>query len=79
MRVSLEEINAFHRFAVRRIEEAGQQPLTMDDLLFEWDSLSNREAINEAIAEGLADVEAGRTRPANEVLEELRSKHDLSR
>jgi len=33
VRVSIEDINAFHRFAVRRIQEAGLQPLTMHDLL----------------------------------------------
>lgn len=74
MQVSIEEINAFHRFAVRRMQEAGRQPLTMQDLLFEWDSHSNHEAM----AEGLAAMEAGRTRPANEVLEELRSKRELA-
>lgn len=77
MQVSLDEINSFHEFAVRRIKESGQHPLTMDDLLFEWDSFTNRSAINKAISEGLADIEEGRTRPATEVLSDLKTRHGL--
>lgn len=33
------------------------------------------EALDQALAKGLADVEAGRVRPAKEVFEELRQKY----
>ena len=44
----------------------------------EWER-DDFEATVEAIAEGFADVEAGRTRPAEDVLNDLRRKHGLSR
>ena len=35
--------------------------------------------IHEAIRQGLADIEAGRYRPADEVMDELRAKYNLPR
>ncbi len=76
MAVTQDDLDNFHRFATERLSN-GEADLTIDDLVIEWDSRRNRDEINAAIREGLADVDAGRTRPANEVTEELRKKHRI--
>jgi hypothetical protein len=77
MAVTQDELDSFHRFATGRLT-AGAADLTIDDLVIEWDSQRNRGEINAAIREGLADIDAGRTRPACQVTEELRKKHNIS-
>jgi hypothetical protein len=76
MAVTQDELDNFHRFATDRLRN-GEVDLTIDDLVIEWDSRRDRDEINAAIRHGLADVDAGRTRPANEVTEELRKKHRI--
>jgi len=78
MAVTQGELNSFHRFATERLRTS-EAELTIDDLVIEWDSMRNREQINAAIREGLADIDAGRTRPADQVTEELRRKHNISK
>jgi predicted transcriptional regulator len=60
----------------------GQDPATaLDDVLaevFDLEQQEYREAV-EGIREGYADFKAGRTRPAEDVFEELRVKHGLRR
>ena len=77
MAITQDELDDFHRFATRRLGNGGSY-LDIDDLVIEWDSSRNRASINEGIQEGLADIEAGRTRPAAEMMSELRSKYNLS-
>ena len=76
MTVTQHELDSFHRFATDRLRKS-EEKLTIDDLVIEWDSMRNREQINAAIREGLADIDAGRTRPADQVTEELRRKHNI--
>jgi predicted transcriptional regulator len=77
MAVSQAELDDFHQFASQRIG-TGQSQATLDDLVMEWESLRDRDEINAAIREGFADVDAGRHRPATEVLEEIRRKRGIS-
>jgi len=77
MSITVNDINNFHQFAIARIEKSNQDELTIDDLFVEWDSASNRKAINQAIRDGIADVDAGRTRPLEEVNERLKAKLKL--
>jgi predicted transcriptional regulator len=60
----------------------GQDPAAaLDDALaayLEWERQDYQEAV-EGIRQGYDDLKAGRTQPADEVLEELRVKHGLSR
>jgi predicted transcriptional regulator len=77
MAVTQAELDDFHKFASKRIEAVPSE-MTFDDLVMEWESLRDRAEINAAIREGLADVEAGRHRPARDAMEELRQKHGLS-
>jgi len=41
--------------------------------------LAARADVHEAIRQGLADVEPGRTRPAREVFEKIRYRHGIPR
>jgi hypothetical protein len=75
--ITIDEINRFHQFAVQRIEQSQQGELTLDDLLIEWDSTTHREEINEAIREGIADVDGGRTYSVTQVNRELKAKYNL--
>jgi len=77
MAVTQSELDGFHQFASKRIG-MGQPAITFDELVMEWESLRDRDGINAAIREGLADAEARRHRPAGAVLEELRQKYRLS-
>ena len=60
----------------------GQDPVAaLDEALatyLAWDEEDYRDAV-EGIREGYADFNAGRTRRADEVFEELRVKHGLPR
>ena len=60
----------------------GQDPATaLDDVLtaaLDWERRDYQEAV-EGIRQGYADFKAGRTQPAEDVLEELRVKHGLPR
>ncbi|MCA9105568.1 MAG: hypothetical protein KDA83_09100 [Planctomycetales bacterium] len=77
MTVTQQDLDGFYAFATARLHSAGEG-MSFDDLVIEWESLRDRDDINAAIREGLADVEAGRYRAADEVMEELRKKHGLS-
>ena len=76
MSVTQHDLDAFHHFATARLAD-GASRLSFDELVVEWESTRDRDEINAAIREGLADVEAGRHRPADEVSEELRNKHSI--
>jgi hypothetical protein len=73
------DLIAFKGFIDEKLSEGGVE--TLDEALGLWEyenqNSEEREATLDAIREGLADVEAGRTRPAHEVLAELRKKHNL--
>ncbi len=60
----------------------GQDPATaLDDALaayLEWEQQDSAEAV-EGIHRGHEDVKAGRTRPADEFLADMRRKHDIPR
>jgi predicted transcriptional regulator len=60
----------------------GQDPETaLDEVLamyLQWERQDFAQAV-EGIRRGHEDIKAGRTRPASEVLSDLRRKHDISR
>ena len=63
-------------------QRRGQDTATaLDDALaayLEWERQDFEEAVA-GIRRGYDDVKAGRTRPATEILAELRQKHDIPR
>jgi predicted transcriptional regulator len=77
MATTREELESFHQYAARRLKDAGSEP-SLDDLLTEWADSRDREAINEAIRRGLADVAAGRHEPADQAMERIRHEFGFS-
>ena len=74
MTVTQTELDAFHQFASARIRNQSVE-IGFDELVMEWLSVRDRDEINSAIEEGLADIKEGRVRPADNAMEELRQKH----
>lgn len=74
------DLRAFTSFATEKLSQ-GEANLTLNDALYLWDhenqTEAEREDTRQAIQRGLADVEAGRVRPAREAIAELRRKHNL--
>jgi hypothetical protein len=80
MTVSKEEIIGFQRFALEMLEGAGRE-VSWSELIGLWrlenPTPEDRPDIHRAIRQGLDDMAAGRVRPADEVIGELRAKHGL--
>ena len=64
------DLESFHRFVVEQLANGGAQ-FSPEQVLVMW-----RERLEtiESIQHGLADIDAGRTRPADELFEELRNE-----
>lgn len=71
MATPLEELENFHQYAARRLEESDSQP-SLDELLMEWADSRDRMAINEAIGRGIADVDARRHERADLAMGRIR-------
>jgi predicted transcriptional regulator len=73
-----ERMEALEDYAKRH----GQAPAdALDEVVanyLDWENQDYQEAV-QGVARGLQDVEAGRTRPAKEFLDELCAKHGISR
>ena len=76
MSITTNEFESFATFGRARLEVGGGE-LSLDDLVVEWESRRNRDAVNAAIREGLDDAQAGRHRSADVVMAELQKKHDI--
>ena len=76
MSTALQELNNFHQFALDSLRIRDEY-VSLENLLEIWRAQKEREEVNAAIREGLADIEAGRYRPAAEVMEEFRKKHGI--
>lgn len=77
MPATLDELNEFHRFAAELIRES-ETPLEFGELLEMWYDRREREQVVEILHEALADVDAGRCRPVQEQLDELRQEYGFS-
>ena len=71
MSTTLDELESFHQYAARRLKDGGSEP-SLDELMMEWADSRDRGAVNEAIRHGIADVDAGRHQPADQVMEQIR-------
>ena len=74
------DLRAFKGFIEQRLSNGGAD-LRLDDALVDWEienqSDEERDATIQGIRDGLADVEAGRTRPIEEFDREFRSRRGL--
>jgi predicted transcriptional regulator len=68
------QLEQFHRFLTGQLQNGGSL-LSPEQVLAMWRERTETIA---AIREGLEDLEQGRTRPAHEVLAELRNEPDTS-
>ncbi len=64
-------LERFHQFVGQQLTTEAAAQMSPEQALALW---REREETLGAIREGLSDIEAGRTRPAHEVLRELRSE-----
>ena len=72
MSVTPADLQSFTDYAHARINNGGVE--SMAHLLRDWLAEREREEVNAAIRAGLADLEAGRTRPADDFMAEVRER-----
>lgn len=72
MTVTKNDIQSFHQFADDKLANGGVGSL--HKLVTEWEE---RQEVNAAIREGIADVEAGRTEPFFESQNRFREERNL--
>jgi hypothetical protein len=81
MSSTLDDLAAFQQFAQQKVDSGEAESL--EELFGLWrlehPTTEEQAEIHEAIRQGLADIEAGRYRPAQEVMDELRAKYGLPR
>ena len=77
MSVTPTELEAFHRFGTEQLAK-GDRDLSWDDLMILWESRKNRESVNAAIREGIADIEAGRYEPLDDAMKSMRDEFGIS-
>jgi hypothetical protein len=79
MSVTLTELESFHQFAQAKLANGGADSLEELCDLWRLEHPTPEESadIHEAIREGLADIKAGRYRPAAEVSAEIRAKYGI--
>lgn len=76
-----EQIDGFHQFALKRLAKGGSE-MTIDELYDQWrlENLSDKEQIevHEAIRVGIREADDGLGRPAEEFIDDMRAKHNIS-
>ncbi len=81
MAVTEKEIDQFQQFARTKIADDGEE-LTWQELFNSWmlecPPTDERQQVNAIIRQGIADIDAGRTRPVEHVNDEMRKKYDLA-
>ncbi len=70
------ELDEFYAYS--RDKLATNREVTLEDLFLDWDTASQQDEINAAIREGICDIDAGRTRPAAEVIADLEQRFGAS-
>lgn len=73
MATTREELDRFHQFVIAQLNTRTEHG-ELDELLVTWYASLEREALNEVLRASLADIDAGRGRPAREVTAELQAK-----
>ena len=72
------ELETFHQFLSEQLA-SGNKDLSPEEFLRLWRTRQREhDETIEAVKEGVADMEAGRTRPLADVAEEIRRKHKFS-
>lgn len=69
---TISTLERFRRFVDQQLESPETASLSPEEVLAQW---REQEATRQAIREGLADIEAGQSRPLDDVLRDLRVGH----
>jgi hypothetical protein len=79
MSVTLDQLEAFHRFAQQKLQNGGAESIEklFDLWRIEHPTPEDEVEIHAAIRQGLADIKAGRGRPAEDVMGNLSRKYNL--
>ena len=77
MSTALQELNSFHQFAMDSLHSR-EEGVSLESLLEVWRANREREQVNAAIRQGLAEMDAGKGIPFNEFLAEFDKKHGLA-
>lgn len=80
MAVTKDQLESFYHFANNELS-ANRSDLTLDQIYQTW-RLENptpeeQADVHIAIRQGIEDIKAGRGRPAEEVMEEMREKYNI--
>lgn len=78
MSVTQADIAEFSQFASQQIGNGGSE-LTLPQLALRWQAAKERHEAVDAVREGLADIDAGRTQDAFKFVEEMRNKYNIPR
>ncbi len=68
-------LESFHRFIGEQLQSDAATQMTPEQALALW---RERQECVEAIQEGLADIEAGRTKPVDEFMADFRARHGIA-
>jgi hypothetical protein len=75
MATAVDELRSFHEFVYRKLTEGGSEPPSPQECLDLWlienQTPEEQSETLEAIRQGLDDMYAGRTRPVEDVLQDL--------
>lgn len=77
MSTPLQELNSFHKFALDSLRSRDEY-VPLEKLLEIWRAREEREEVNAAIRQGLAEMDAGKGIPVDEFLAEFDRKHGLT-
>ena len=75
MSVTQDDLHSFNLFAIEQLRNGEAE--SIEELLKRWRLAKEREEVNTAIRKGVADVEAGRTRPLDEFWDEFSQRYDI--
>ena len=65
----------FHKFVGQQLSQPEAASMSPEEALAGW--REHQETLA-AIREGLEDIDSGRTRPVEELIQELRARHSIS-
>jgi len=80
MSLTYSDIDSFNLFARSKIDAHAAESMSelFELFLLEHPSPECQAEIHDAIIQGLVDIEAGKGRPADEAMADLRRKHGLA-
>ena len=77
MSTALQELNSFHQFALDSLHSRDED-VSLESLLAVWRANKERDEVNAAIRQGLAEMEAGKGIPLDEYLAEFDKERGMT-